>query len=547
VPLRLELRMICNSHSLIIRELFEKHGHEHQVAAKAYLLHEALQDWQVSILFKAGLKPHHDFLDIGCGWLRLGAALLPYLEEGRYHGIDATQVNLDIGREFLARLGIRQTPHLLCDAGFAFDKFGKPFDVVFCHAVFTHLSHTQIERCLAGVQRVMKPGGVGYFTFYLGNQDAERAQVYRLADGGTLDFSSAQVSLKYWERLFHRMKLPWKHLGHRGHPTGQHLIRVQFPKAASLLKQSPEGETVRVVTPAPSSRMSEADGRSESEASRYRRILMSAAFGEIGDLASLRSQLMGQGYCLIRNFCSLEDTKAIRSFWHRHPMAPGKKGYWVGRSNFAMHGIPVRNAAGTDDWPKVLRYECFFWNQPEHRLSYEVAWAANAVRNALQGLPLQCHLLPLYGYASTYRITRSDRGGAGVALHVDKRDATQPVPIQNSLLLSRPGEDYEGGGMLLSVKDGRRLNIFEAEAMEPGDLLVWDQQLAHEVPPVIKSDPRSPCGGFWRMLMPVNPIVARSELWKPGMVDLPDMPEQPPSLFAAPGLAAAETEGEPCT
>lgn len=540
--------MICNSHSLIIRELFEKHGHEHQVAAKAYLLHEALQDWQVSILFKAGLKPHHDFLDIGCGWLRLGAALLPYLEDGRYHGIDATQVNLDIGREFLARLGIRQSPHLLCDAEFAFDKFGKAFDVVFCHAVFTHLSHTQIEHCLAGVQRVMKPGGAGYFTFYLGDQDAERAQVYRLADGGTLDFSSAQVSLKYWERLFHRMKLPWKHLGDRGHPTGQHLIRVHFLKAASLQKESPGGETAGVNIPAPSSRMPGADGRGgKPEASRYRRIVMSAGLlGEVEDLAALRTQLLEQGYCLIRKFCSLEDTRVIRSFWHRHPMAPGQKGYWVGRQNFAMHRVPVQTAAGGDDWPKDLRYECFFWNQPEHRLSYEVAWAANAVRNALQGLPIHCHLLPLHGYASTYRITRSDRGSAGVALHVDKRDSSQPVPIQNSLLLSRPGEDYEGAGMLLTLKGGRRLNVFETESMEPGDLLVWNQQLAHEVPPVTKSDPQNPCGGFWRMLMPVNPVVARSELWKPGMVDLPDMPEQPRSLLAAPILAAARTTDEPC-
>ncbi len=538
--------MICNSHSLIIRELFEKHGHEPQVAAKAYLLHETLQDWQVSLLFKAGLKPHHDFLDIGCGWLRLGAALLPYLEAGRYHGIDATQVNLDIGHEFLNRIGVRQTPHLLCDAGFAFEKFGKPFDMVFCHAVFTHLSHVQIERCLAAVRRVMKPGGVGYFTFYLGDQDAERAQAYRLADGGMLDFSSAQVSLKYWEQLFHRMKLPWKHLGDRGHPTGQHLIRVHFPKAAPPQQEGGGNETAKDAVSALPSRTSEKDAPGVEEASRYRRIAMATGLHEIEDLAVLRSQLMERGYCLIRKFCSLEDTRAIRHFWHRHRMTPGKKGYWIGRSNFALHGLSPRTAAGGDDWPKDLRYECFFWNQPEHRLSYEVAWAANAVRNALQGLPIYCHLLPLHGYASTYRVTRSDRGGAGVPSHVDKRDSTQPVPIQNSLLLSQVGEDYEGGGMLFSVKNGRRFNIFEAESIEPGDLLVWDQRLAHEVPPVTKSDPEDPYGGFWRMLMPVNPIVARNELWKPGMVNQPDMPEQPPSLFAAPVLSAQDAGGEAC-
>ena len=86
--------------------------------------------------------------------------------------------------------------------------------------------------------------------------------------------------------------------------------------------------------------------------------------------------------------------------------------------------------------------------------------------------------------------------------------------------------------MLFSVKNGRRCNIFEDESMEPGDLLEWDQQMAHEVPPVTKSNPDDPHSGFWRMLMPVNPIVDKNEMWKPGMVDQPDMPEQPPSLFA---------------
>ena len=69
--------MLCDAESLIVRELFEKYGYSHQDTAKVYLFHKTLQDWQVSFLYKAGLKPHHDFLDVGCGWLRLAVALLP--------------------------------------------------------------------------------------------------------------------------------------------------------------------------------------------------------------------------------------------------------------------------------------------------------------------------------------------------------------------------------------------------------------------------------------------------------------------------------------
>ncbi|MBI5855740.1 MAG: hypothetical protein HZB35_11060 [Nitrospirae bacterium] len=66
------------------------------------------------------------------------------------------------------------------------------------------------------------------------------------------------------------------------------------------------------------------------------------------------------------------------------------------------------------------------------------------------------------------------------------------------------------------------MNVFEAEQMQPGDLLVWDQELTHDVPPVTESDPNDPRAGFWRILMPIHPIVARQELWQPGMVNLPE-------------------------
>jgi hypothetical protein len=478
------------------------------------------------------LQPHHDFLDVGCGWLRLGAALLPYLEEGRYYGLDNTQMNLDIGREFLKRLGIRQAPHLLCSPDFAFQEFGKMFDVAFSHAVFTHLSHAQIEQCLMNLTRVMKAGSLGFVTLYLSSKDSERANDYQLAGGRTLHYASSQVSPGFLGNLARRLGLKCEILREQAHPTGQQVIRVQFPGApmvgTTILPTSSQSKPERAA---------ENDGRTGAEipappvsappSQTYHQVLAAAGLNREWPIDRLRDDLGHKGYAVIREFCSPGEAEEIKRFWHHHPMSHGDKGYWIGRADYAMHGAPRRSASGRDVWPHDLRYECFFWNQPAHRLTYEVAWAANAIRNAVTGMPVHCFLLPLYGYAACYRPTRSDVGTPGVGFHVDQRDPNQPRPVQNSILLSDPGQDYRGGGLVLTVRDGRRIEVFSSEDMHAGDLLIWDQRLGHEVPPVTASDPDSPCAGFWRILMPINPVVARSDQWKKGMVDNPEKPAQP--------------------
>lgn len=514
--------MICNPQSLIIRELFERHGYEHKIAAKNYLLHEAQQDWQLRFLHKAGLKPHHDFLDIGCGWLRLGAALLPYLEAGRYHGLDNTQTNLEIGLEFLTRLGIRERPVLLCDTDFSFERFGKRFDFAFCHAVFTHLSHAQIEACFANLRHVMKAGSRGFFTFYLSREDHERPNNYAMADGGTLEYASAYLSPAFLDALFRRLGLTWQLLPEQGHPTGHRVVGVRFAGPPPNGTPARSGQASMGADEPAGSAPPASPEQGSAAPSLYRHCFDGAGMDRLWDLAALRARLHEVGYAVVRRFCSEADTVDLREFWHRHPMASGRKGYWHGRPDYALHVPPGRgDATGGGVWSNDLRYECFFWNHPPHRTTYEIGWAANALRNAVWGLPIHTHLVPLDGYATSYRITRSDRGSGGVPSHADARLPGQPCLIQNSLLLSASGTDYGGGGMRLTLKDGRRINVIDAEAMQPGDLLIWDQQCEHEVPPVTQSDPDDPRSGSWRMLMPTHPVVARPELWKAGMTHLP--------------------------
>src|SRR5437763_15161476 len=59
------------------------------IAAMTFNLHTTL-----------GLRQHHSLLDIGCGSLRIGRLLIPYLNRGKYFGIEPA--------EWLVAEGIKQ-------------------------------------------------------------------------------------------------------------------------------------------------------------------------------------------------------------------------------------------------------------------------------------------------------------------------------------------------------------------------------------------------------------------------------------------------------
>src|SRR5205814_9400205 len=53
-----------------------------------------------NLLTTLGLRQHHSLLDVGCGSLRIGRLLIPYLNRGKYFGIETA--------EWLVAEGIRQ-------------------------------------------------------------------------------------------------------------------------------------------------------------------------------------------------------------------------------------------------------------------------------------------------------------------------------------------------------------------------------------------------------------------------------------------------------
>lgn len=124
---------------------------------------------QMDFLTRQGLQPHHYFLDIGCGALRLGTLAVDYLEPRHYYGVDISEDLLDAGygkeltdrqRERLPRSSLQHTGEF--DFRWLNDQ---KMDMAMAQSVFTHLPMNHIRHCLHKLYPFMKDGSAFYASF----------------------------------------------------------------------------------------------------------------------------------------------------------------------------------------------------------------------------------------------------------------------------------------------------------------------------------------------------------------------------------------------
>jgi SAM-dependent methyltransferase len=121
-------------------------------------------------LIAAGMQPHHRVLDYGCGVMRTGLTVIPYLDAGNYTAVDISEVRLDKGRGLLAESGIEPGSYqAFTVADCTLDELtGYQFDYVWAQSVLTHMPASEIRVMLRAMQSRLAPGGQFLFTFSTG-------------------------------------------------------------------------------------------------------------------------------------------------------------------------------------------------------------------------------------------------------------------------------------------------------------------------------------------------------------------------------------------
>ncbi|HEV7669800.1 MAG TPA: class I SAM-dependent methyltransferase [Thermoanaerobaculia bacterium] len=195
-------------------------------------LWEEMGRFQLDYLVGEGLTPNMTLLDVGCGCLRGGIHFIPYLETGRYYGIDVSAPLLDAGYDVeLAAVGLQDRlprENLLANGSFEAWRFGVTFDVALAQSVFTHLPANFIRRCLIELGKAIAPGGRFYATYFECPDLPADAIELRHEPGGIVSYLDHDP-YHYRARDFDWLAdgLPWgvEHVGDWGHPRDQRMVR----------------------------------------------------------------------------------------------------------------------------------------------------------------------------------------------------------------------------------------------------------------------------------------------------------------------------------
>jgi len=128
---------------------------------------------QFNLLTSFGLRDFHKLLDIGCGSLRFGKLMIPYLRKGNYFGIEPNNwliedgIKYELGKEIISI----KKPSFNNSSEFELDKFNVSFDFLIAQSIFSHTSSDQIDECLKQAKKVLKKEGLFFATFILGEEN----------------------------------------------------------------------------------------------------------------------------------------------------------------------------------------------------------------------------------------------------------------------------------------------------------------------------------------------------------------------------------------
>ena len=128
---------------------------------------------QFNLLTALGLRDYHYLLDIGCGSLRAGRLFIPYLQPGRYFGIEPVEalVKEGISNELGEQIIDVKRPQFDSNEKFMLSVFDRRFDFLVAQSIFSHTSQDQMRQCFAELRKAMKPTGVLAATFFEGEDN----------------------------------------------------------------------------------------------------------------------------------------------------------------------------------------------------------------------------------------------------------------------------------------------------------------------------------------------------------------------------------------
>jgi SAM-dependent methyltransferase len=164
-----------------------------------------------NLLTTLGLRQHHSLLDVGCGSLRVGRLLIPYLNRGKYFGLEPHQwlveagIKHELGEEVVQ---IKRPTFFFTDSPDALTQKRISFDFALAQSIFSHCGLDLIRGWLSAISRSLARDGALVATFLPDEKDsAKTGWVYPECvnyRSATLERTAAEANLRF-------QILDWKH------------------------------------------------------------------------------------------------------------------------------------------------------------------------------------------------------------------------------------------------------------------------------------------------------------------------------------------------
>src|ERR1700757_4347833 len=109
-----------------------------------------------NLLTTLGLRQHHSLLDVGCGSLRIGRLLIPYLNRGKYFGIEPAEWLVAEGVKHELGETVVQTKwptFFFSDSPEAVAQAKVSFDFALAQSIFSHCGQDLVKGWLSAISR----------------------------------------------------------------------------------------------------------------------------------------------------------------------------------------------------------------------------------------------------------------------------------------------------------------------------------------------------------------------------------------------------------
>lgn len=163
------------------------------------------------LLVALGLRQHDRVLDIGCGSLRIGRLLIPYLNRGHYTGLEPNGwlVEEGIAREIgQDQVRIKAPRFVIASDGEPLAAEGARFDFLLAQSIFSHCGADLFDRWLADASRLLADNGALVATWIPADADAhEHGWIYP----GCVGFTERTVDAMAARQGLSHVPLDWHH------------------------------------------------------------------------------------------------------------------------------------------------------------------------------------------------------------------------------------------------------------------------------------------------------------------------------------------------